>query len=179
MWSCVLTSGPIEGISKAVVSKCGPSLKESRHHKGLPFRGRCGRRDTHVVRPCKDRTNGCVDGQEMPKGPETRIRYSGSAEPVSVGQGLIEIEIGDRLRVRGIESGGLIERELALGWGAGGTQGRGSAGKIEVSENGADGYGIAHESDDAYRFPARRAHEREHLVDAGEEGGPARGGAAA
>ena len=28
--------------------------------------------------------------------------------------------------------------------------------QFSLSENGADGYGIAHESDDAYRFPARR-----------------------
>ncbi len=98
---------------------------------------------------------------------------------LSVGQGLIELNLGDRFRIRGIESGGLIEPEVGLGWGAGGTQERGSAGKIEVSENGGDGYGIANESDDAHRFPARRAKQREHLVDAGEEGGSARGGAAA
>ena len=54
----------------------------------------------------------------------------------SVGPGLIAIEVGDRLRIGGIESGGLIEREVALGWCAGGTEGRGPGPQIEVSEDG-------------------------------------------
>ena len=56
----------------------------------------------------------------------------GSVGQVSVRQGLIELEFGDRLRIRGIECGGLIEPEVSLGWGAGGTQQRRPAGKIEV-----------------------------------------------
>lgn len=48
-----------------------------------------------------------------------------------VGQGLIEVEVRDRLRIRGIESSGLIETELGLGWGAGGTEGRRPTGKID------------------------------------------------
>lgn len=48
-----------------------------------------------------------------------RRRAAGSVE-----QGLIEVEVWNGLRIGGIESGGLIERELALGWCAGGTQWR-------------------------------------------------------
>ena len=68
----------------------------------------------------------------MPNGPEPRVRYGGSVELVSVGHGLIELEFGDRLRIRGIESGELIEPEVGLGWDAGGTQEGRPAGKIEV-----------------------------------------------
>ena len=46
-----------------------------------------------------------------------RVQYGGSVGLMSVGQGLIELEFGDRLRIRGIESGGLIEPEVGLGWG--------------------------------------------------------------
>ena len=82
----------------------------------------------------------------MSNEPEPRVRYGGSFELVSVRQGLIELEFGDRLRIRGIEFGGLIEREVSLGWGAGGTQQRRPAGKIEVGENGVDGIGIGDEA---------------------------------
>ena len=60
----------------------------------------------------------------MSNGPEPRVRYGGSFELVSVRQGLIELELGDRLRIRRIEFGALIEPEVSLGWGAGGTQQR-------------------------------------------------------
>ena len=52
----------------------------------------------------------------MSNEPEPRVRYGGSFELVSVRQGLIELEFGDRLRIRRIEFGGLIEREVSLGW---------------------------------------------------------------
>ena len=58
----------------------------------------------------------------MSNGPEPRVRYGGSFELVSVRRGLIELELADRLRIRGIKFGGLIESEVSLGWGAGGTQ---------------------------------------------------------
>ena len=48
----------------------------------------------------------------------------GRGRVLSVGQGLIELEVGDRLWVGGIQSGGLIEPEVGLGWGTGGTQER-------------------------------------------------------
>jgi len=66
-----------------------------------------------------------------------RVQYGGSVGLTSVGYGLIELEFGDRLRIRGIESGGLIEPEVGLGWGAGGTQERRPAGEIEIGEDGA------------------------------------------
>ena len=54
---------------------------------------------------------------------------------------MIELEFRKGFRIRGIESGGLIETELGLGWGAGGTEGRRPTGKIEVGEDGANGNG--------------------------------------
>ena len=111
----------------------------------------------------------------------TRPRVGGGyfVDCISVGQGLIELEVGDRFRIRGIESGGLIEPEVGLGRGAGRGQERRPAGKIEVGEDGTNGNGISDEGDDTHGSPARRAHEREDLIDAGNEGGPSRGGAAA
>ena len=50
-----------------------------------------------------------------------RAEGYGPRSVLSVVQGLIELDLGDRLRIRRIESGGLIESELGLGWGAGGT----------------------------------------------------------
>ena len=93
-------------------------------------------------RPCKDETIGWLDGQEMPHGPDSEPARPWSVGQVSVGQGLIELELWDRLWIRGIESGGLIEPDLGLGWGAGGTEGRRPTGKIEVGEDGANGNGI-------------------------------------
>ena len=98
---------------------------------------------------------------------------------LSVGQGLIELNLGDRFRIRGIESGGLIEPEVGLGWGAGGTQERRQTGKIEVGENGANGNGIGDEGDDAHGSAARRADERQNIIDPGNKGGPSRGSTAA
>jgi hypothetical protein len=110
----------------------------------------------------------------MSNEPEPRVRYGGSFELVSVRQGLIELEFGDRLRIRGIEFGGLIEREVSLGWGAGGTQQRRPAGKIEVGENGVDGIGIGDEGDNTHGSTTRRADERQDIIDASDEGGPSR-----
>ena len=99
----------------------------------------------------------------------------GSVGQVSVRQGLIELEFGDRLRIRRIEFGGLIEPEVSLGWGAGGTQQRRPAGKIEVGENGVDGNGIGDEGDDTHGSTTGRADERQDIIDASDEGGPSRG----
>ena len=111
----------------------------------------------------------------MSNGPEPRVRYGGSFELVSVRQGLIELEFGDRLWIGGIESGGLIEAEVGLGRGAGGTQQRRPAGKIEIGENGAYGNGTRNEGDDAHRSTTGRADERQDIVDTRDEGSPARG----
>ena len=43
-----------------------------------------------------------------------------------------------------------------------------------MGEDGADGSGVGDEGDDAHGSAARRAEEREDVVDAGHEGGPAR-----
>jgi Cu/Ag efflux pump CusA len=48
-----------------------------------------------------------------------RAEGSGRRGVCSVEPGLIEVEVGDGLGIGGIESGGLIERELILGWCAG------------------------------------------------------------
>jgi len=111
----------------------------------------------------------------MSNGSEPRVRYDGSFELVSVRQRLIELELGDRVGIRGIESGGLIEAEVGLWWGAGGTQQRRPAGKIEVGENGVDGNGIGDEGDDTHGSTTRRADERQDIIDASDEGGPSRG----
>ena len=108
-----------------------------------------------------------------------RAEGSGRRGVLSSGQGLIEVEFWDGLRIGGIESGGLIEPELGLGWGASGTQGRRPAGKIEVGEDGANGNGIGNEGDDAHRSTTRGADEGEQLIDPGDEGGPSRGSTAA
>ena len=94
---------------------------------------------------------------------------------LSVGQRLIELEFGDRVGIRGIESGGLIEPEVGLWWGASGTQERRPTGKIEVGEDGSNGNGIGDEGDDAHRSTTGRADERQDIIDASDEGGPSRG----
>ena len=77
-----------------------------------------------------------------------RVQGHGRRGVLSIGQGLVEVEVWDRLWIRGIETGGLIKPELGLGWGAGGTQERRPAGKIEVGQDRADGKGIGSEGDD-------------------------------
>ena len=68
-------------------------------------------------RPCKDETIGCVDGQEMPHGPDSEPARPWSVGQVSIGQGLIELEgtarsvVGNRFRIGRVEPAGLIERE--------------------------------------------------------------------
>ena len=135
-------------------------------------------------RPCKDETIGCVDGQEMPHGPDSEPARPWSVGQVSIGQGLIELEFGNRFRIGRVEPADLIEREHALGWSASRRQWRGSGGEIEIGEDAADGNGIRNEGDDAHRSTATtlravpRADEREDVIDVRDEGGPARGRAA-
>ena len=96
-------------------------------------------------RPCKDETIGCVDGQEMPHGPDSEPARPWSVGQVSIGQGLIELEgtarsvVGNRFRIGRVEPAGLIEREHALGWSASRRQWRGSGGEIEIGQNGGNG----------------------------------------
>ena len=98
---------------------------------------------------------------------------------ISVGQGLIELVFRNGLRIGGIESERLVEPELGLGWGAGGTQERRPTGKIEADEDGADGRWIGDKGNDTHGSAARGADEREDLIDASDEGSPSRGGTAA
>ena len=59
----------------------------------------CGPTYTLTVRACKDRTSGCVDGQEMLNGPESRPPSRGRAGPWSVGLYLSRAGT-DRIRIR-------------------------------------------------------------------------------
>ena len=74
-------------------------------------------RCTITVRPCKDVTIGCVDGQEMANGsdPASGTAGPGSVGQVSVRQRLIELEFRNGFRIGGVEAAGLIEGEEALG----------------------------------------------------------------
>ena len=90
------------------------------------------------MRPCKDETSGCLDGQEIPNGPDPA---SGTADPVSVGQlsvrqRLIKLEFRNGFRIGGVEPTALIEREDALGRRPSRRQWRGSGGEIEIGEDG-------------------------------------------
>ena len=99
---------------------------------------------------------------------------------LSVGQRLIEVEgtarsvVRNGFRIGGVEPAGLIEFEEALGRRPSRRQWRGSGGEIEIGEDGAYGNGIGDEGDDAHRSTAGRADERQHIVDASDESGPAR-----
>ena len=161
-----------------------PSLSEPRHPGTYPCEAVASPRYTLTVRPCKDRTSGCVDGQEMLNGPDRRVGAGGSVVRgpsgyISVGYGLIELEFRKGLRISGIESGRLIESELGLGWAAGGSQERRPTGKIEADEDRADGRWIGDEGDDTHGSAARGADEREDIIDASDKGGPSRGSTAA
>ena len=123
----------------------------------------------------------------MLNGPDPRVGGGPVRGPlgyISVGLRLIEFVFGNRFRIGGIESGGLIEAQVGLGWGPGRRQWRGSGGESEMREDGVNGNGIGDEGDDTHGFPATasrgaRAHEREDLIDASDKRGPSRGSTAA
>ncbi len=93
---------------------------------------------TVTVRPCKDVTSGCVDGQEIPHGPGPESGTEGpwSVGQVSVWERLIEFEFGSGFWIGGVEPADLIEREEALGRRPSRRQWRGSGGEIEIGEDG-------------------------------------------
>jgi hypothetical protein len=63
---------------------------------------------------------------------------------------------------------------IAVRWSAGGREGRGLVGEVEVEEDGGDDGRIGEEREDP-RFAATGGTEqRQHVVDAREEDGPAR-----
>ena len=115
----------------------------------------------------------------MPNGPDPASGTAGPSNDITVGEGLIELVFRNGFGVGGIESEGLIEPEVGLGWGTGGTQEGRPAGKIEVGEDGANGNGIGDEGDDTHGSTARRAHERKDIIDASDEASPSRGSTAA
>ena len=75
-------------------------------------------------------------GGESPVG-----RTGGASEIEVVGRGLVELEVGDGLGLGGVDGRCLIEEpgeEIALRWPAGGREGRGLVGEVEVEEDGGD-----------------------------------------
>jgi len=87
-------------------------------------------------------------------------------------QGLIEVEVGLGLSVRGVEGGSLIEQEVALGRVAGWGEGRGPVWEIEMEEDGGDDGRVSEEGEDGHGAAAHGAEERQDLVDACEQHGP-------
>ncbi len=131
-----------------------------------------------AMQGCADRMRGWAgDGERI----RPRVGDGGfwSVGQVSVRQRLIELEFRNGFRIGGVESAGLIELEEALRRRPSGRQWRGLGREIEIGENGAYGNGIRNEGDDAHRSTTGRADERQHIVDTRDEGGPARGCAAA
>ena len=100
-----------------------------------------------------------------------------------VARGLVEVEVRDVVRLGGVEGWRLTEEldeEIALGRSAGGREGRGFMGEIEVEEDSRDDGRIGQKREDLHLGAAGGTHERQHVVDAREQDGPAdsgRGGA--
>ena len=72
-------------------------LRDLRYPKNLSWRGRSQAKVQARSSQCNDATSGCVHGQWMPNGADPE---SGTPIPsgcVSIGPGLIELELGDRL----------------------------------------------------------------------------------
>ncbi len=101
---------------------------------------------------------------------------SGASEVEVVGRGLVELEIWDGLWLGGVEGGCLIEEpgeEIALGRAARGSEGRGLVRDVEVEEDGGDDGRIGEEREDPHLTATGRTEERQHVVDASEQDGPA------
>ena len=144
---------------------------------------RMGRRDVWM--------GAVADGGESGDG----LRSQGSRSP---GQGLIEVEVRDGFGLGGIECGRLIEEpreEIALGRSASGGKGRGFVGEALTPRNvrcaGAPGRGGAGwrrrraDRSETRGSSSRRTtlravpggtHERQHVIDAREQDGPADSG---
>ena len=100
---------------------------------------------------------------------------------------LIEVEVRDGLGLRqvivgrlvDVEAGVGVEAEVVLGRAACGREGRRCGGQAEVAEDEVHGLGSGNEGEDAHLGAAAGAAEREDLVDAGEQAGPAGAGGGA
>ena len=101
---------------------------------------------------------------------------SGASEVEVVGRGLVELEVGDRLWLGGVEGRCLIEepgKEIALGRSACGSEGRGLVREVEVEEDGGDDGRIGEEREDPHLTATGGTEQRQHVVDASEQDGPA------
>ena len=97
-------------------------------------------------------------------------RTLGGASPAGRTGGASEVE------VVGVEGRCLIEEsgeEVALRWPAGGREGRGLVGEVEVEEDGGDDGRIGEEREDPHLSAAGGTEQRQHIVDASEQDGPA------
>ena len=89
------------------------------------------------------------------------------------GQGLVEVEVGHRLGLGGIEARRLVDQEISLRRPASGREGRRPVGEVEVHEDGGEDGRIGDEGEDLHGAAAGGTEERQDLVDPGEEHGPA------
>ena len=107
---------------------------------------------------------------------------------------LVEVVVGDGLRVRGVEVGGLVEvvgerflgglfwyytldpagtyLEFGLRRSPGGMDQPGRAGLTDVGEDLGDGLGLGEERDEGERRLAAGTDQREHLIDPGRDERP-------
>src|SRR5690606_24534542 len=99
---------------------------------------------------------------------------------------LIEVEVRDGIRLGGIEGWRLVEVQERIGVigrlgvrrGAGGAERWHGGGKSEMAEDAGHDQGVRKEGEDAHLGAAVGAAEREDLIDAGEQSGPAGSGSA-
>ena len=87
-------------------------------------------------------------------------------------QGLVEAEFGLGITIREVEGGRLIEEEVTLWRAARGGEGWGAVWEIEMEEDGGDDRRVGEKGEDGHLAAARRAEQRQDLVDPGEEHGP-------
>ena len=102
-------------------------------------------------------------------------RTGGASEVEVVGRGLVELEVGDRLWLGGVEGRCLIEepgKEIALGRSACGSEGRGLVREVEVEEDGGDDGRTGEEREDPHLAATCGTEQRQHVVDAREQDGP-------
>jgi hypothetical protein len=86
---------------------------------------------------------------------------------------LVELEVGQGLRIGWVEARRLVEQEVPLRWAASRCEGRGFVGKVEVQEDGGEDGRIGDEGEDLHGSTAGGAEKRQDLIDPGEEHGPA------
>ena len=104
------------------------------------------------------------------RGGRPQLEEHGYRSVLSVGQRLIELEYRNGFGIGGLEPAALVELEDTLGRRPSRRQWRGSGGESEMREDGVNGNGVRNEGDDVHRSTARRAEERENIIDASDEG---------